>query len=300
MKLLITGGAGFIGSAVASALATSGNQVIVYDKVAPAKMVADIKYVRGDVLDADQLTTAIAECQAVIHCVGLVGVAIAQERPEMSFELNIRSLQVLLGVMRQNSISRLILPSAAAVYGVPEKLPVCEYMMPKPTNTYGCHKYIAEKLAETYSTNYGIRSTVLRIFNPFAMGGSGILNILLERASQGRIVNLYGEKQKRDLIHLADVADVFVHVLEQDSVFDILNVGTGKGRSIKEIVELVREYFPGLLVKYGGYGGTLYDSVADITKIQNRIAFCPDDSEDKLRQVIMEWKQYKGGKPIGT
>ena len=88
---------------------------------------------------------------------------------------------------------------------------------------------------------------------------------------------------------MSDVADAFVRVLELDHRFEVYNVGTGVGRSIEDIVNLVKEYFPNLSVEHGDYKGALYDSVADLTKVRNAADFNPDGSDNKLREVIQKW-----------
>ena len=290
MKVLVTGGAGFMGFAIASALAENGNEVTIYDIAPHSAELKNIECIKGDVFDACHLSDIIRRFDCVIHMVGLVGVAKAHAQPQASFDLNVRSLQVLLEVMRCNNISRLIIPSAAAVYGTTTKLPISEDTAARPTNTYGFHKYISEKVAETYSFNYGISTSILRVFNPFGLRGQGILNVLLESASKGKPVKLYTEKQKRDLIHISDVAEAFVRVLKLDHRFDVYNVGTGIGRRIDDIVHLIREYHPNLVVEHVDYAGVPYDSVADITKLKKATGFCPDGSTDTLRKFVQEWK----------
>ena len=291
MKVLITGGAGFIGSAIASTLAHNGHQVVIYDIGTWDAKTDNIEYIKGDIFDVSHLAGVVRRCDSVIHMVGLADARTAQEHPQMSFDLNIRSLQVLLEAGRNNGIMKLILPSSAAIYGTVEQSPVTEDTVPKLTSIYAYHKYMAEQLAQAYSLNYGICVTVLRLFNTYGIKGQGILNILLEKAIRNEPVKLYGEKQKRDFIHVSDVADAFASVLELDHRFETYNVGTGIGRSIEEIVNLVKEYYPNLSVECGEYKGVLYDSVADIIKIKNASSFNPDGSDDKLREVIQARKQ---------
>lgn len=286
MKVLITGGAGFIGSTVATALAKKNHEVIIYDIGTWDIRQDKIEYIKGDVFDVVHLADVVRQCDGIIHMVGLPDARIAREHPQMSFELNVRSLQVLLEAAKNNSITRLILPSSAAIYGITERSPVAETTMPKLTSIYAYHKYIAEKLAEAYSTNYNVHITIMRLFNVYGAQGAGILNILLENAIKGEPAKLYGEKQKRDFIHVSDVADAFVRVLELDHKFEVYNVGTGVGRSIQDIVNLVKEYLPSLTVTHGDYRGVLYDSVADMTKLTNATGFNPDGSDNKLREVI--------------
>lgn len=289
MRVLITGGAGFIGSAVVTALAKQNYEVIIYDIGTWDTKVDDIEYTKGDVFDAGHLTDVVRRCDSVIHMVGLPDARTAQEYPQMSFDQNVRSLQVVLEAARNNGVIRVILPSSAAIYGAVSQSLVREQTRPQPTSIYACHKYMAEKLAEVYSSNYGFSITVLRLFNVFGVKGQGILDILLEKASKGEPVKLYGENQKRDFIYMSDVADAFVRVLEFDHRFEVYNVGTGVGRSIKDIASLVKEYFPNLSVEHGDYKGPLYDSVADITKVRNATGFDPDGSDNKLRDVIQKW-----------
>jgi UDP-glucose 4-epimerase len=286
MKVLITGGAGFIGSTVATALAKKNHEVIIYDIGTWDIRQDKIEYIKGDVFDVVHLTDVVRQCDGIIHMVGLPDARIAREHPQMSFELNVRSLQVLLEAAKNNSITRLILPSSAAIYGITERSPVTEETMPKLTSIYAYHKYIAERLAEAYSTNYNVHITIMRLFNVYGAQGAGILNILLENAMRGEPTKLYGEKQKRDFIHVSDVADAFVRVLELDHKFEVYNVGTGVGRSIQDMVNLVKEYLPNLTVTHGDYKGVLYDSVADMTKITKATGFNPDGSDNKLREVI--------------
>ncbi len=286
MRVLLTGGAGFIGSAVALALAEKNHNVVIYDIGTWDAKLDNIEYIKGDIFNVDHLGSVLKRCDGVMHMVGLPDARIAQQRPQMSFDLNVRSLQVLLEAARNNGIMQLILPSSAAIYGPVERSPVTEETMPKLTNIYAYHKYIAEKLAEAYSVSYGAHVTILRLFNVYGVKGGGILNILLEKASRGEPVKLYGERQKRDFIHVSDLADTFARVLELDHKFEVYNVGTGVGRSIEDIVNLVKEYSPTLSVEHSDNQGVLYDSVADITKLKNATGFNPDGSDNKLREVI--------------
>jgi UDP-glucose 4-epimerase len=286
MKVLVTGGAGFIGSTVAEKLSNKGYQVVIYDLGVWDAKEDHIEYVKGNIFDVGQLTSAVKQCDCVVHMVGLPDARTAQERPQMSFDLNVRSLQVLLEVLRDTGVRRLVLPSSASIYGAVDRSPVTEETAPNLGGVYPYHKYIAEKLAESYSLNYGIRMTVLRLFNVFGIKGQGIVNILLTKAKKREPVKLFGEKQRRDFIHVSDVADVFASVIELDHGFEVYNVGTGTGRSIEDIANTVKEFFPDLSIQYGEYKGVLYDSVADITKLQHATGFAPVSGDSNLREII--------------
>lgn len=286
MKVLVTGGAGFIGSAVALKLARKGHKIIIYDLGAWDVQEDGAEYINGDIFDIRHLTAAVKRCDAVVHMIGLPDARTAQESPQKSFDLNVRSLQGLLESMRVAGVNRLLLPSSAAIYGAVDRSPVTEETAPKFGSVYSYHKYTAEKLAEAYSLHYGLYTTILRLFNVYGINGHGILNILLEKAMDGEPVTLYGEEQKRDFVHVSDVADVFASVLELNHRFEVYNVGSGVGISIKDLVSIVKEYFPTLTVQYGKYNGELYDSVADILKLQGTIGFSHNGCDSKLREAI--------------
>jgi UDP-glucose 4-epimerase len=177
------------------------------------------------------------------------------------------------------------------VYGAVDKLPIAENVPPQPVNIYGYHKYIAEKLAEAYSHNYSIQVTILRLFNVYGIKGSGILSAFVEKAAKNEVAQLCGEKQKRDFIHISDVADTIAEVLNLKQKFETYNVGTGIGRTIEDILGLVKEYFPTLSVERVALEEVLYDSIADITKLKSAITFNPDTRYDKIREVIQELRR---------
>jgi len=286
-QVLVTGGTGFIGSAIVPRLTEKGYKVIVYDTAAWDEKAEGIEYIKGDIFRDKYFDEVVSNCDCVIHMVGLADARVAQDHPQMSFDLNVRSTQILLEVIRNNNIPRVILPSSASIYGVVDRSPISEDTTPKPTNIYSYHKLMAEELAECYAKNYSINIAVLRLFNVYGIQGKGVLNILVEKAKKGEAIMLYGEKQKRDFIHISDVADAFVGILETSAIgLDIYNVGTGVGRSIEDIVKLVGEYFPEMQVEHGEYKAILYDLTADITKIKKAIGFNPDKGDRKLKETI--------------
>ena len=289
MRVLVTGSTGFVGAAVVSKLDECGHSVVAYSRSEkPCRDPGKIEHIKGDVFDTVRLPEAMKKCDIVIHAVGLAGVSLAGERPDESFQDNILSLQVVLETMRNTGVLRLLLPSSSSVYGTVDKLPIAEDVQPAPTNIYGFYKLIAENLAEAYSRNYGVKATILRLFNVYGVGESGILSTLIGKTLSNEVVQLYGEEQKRDFIHVSDVADAFVKMLDLTHKFEIYNVGTGISRSIKDIVNLAKECFPALHAEFGTGREILYDSVADVTKIKKAIAFNPDKSDDRLKKTMRE------------
>ncbi|UCF09025.1 MAG: NAD-dependent epimerase/dehydratase family protein [Thermoplasmata archaeon] len=289
MNVLITGGFGFIGSKIADKVRNEGHEVTIFDINTRDGMVNGIWHIKGDIFDSKHVSEILKDCDCVIHMVGLPNARKAQKRPQLSYDLNVRSTQAILEAMRETEVGKFILPSSAAIYGRTEKSPVIEETPPNPANTYAYHKWIAEEICRCYALNYDIESTILRLFNVYGKEGTGIINILVERASNDEPVVLFGEDQLRDFIHIADIAGAFSKVIEcQKCANQTINIGTGVGRSIKDIVELVRERFPSMRLERKEFAGELYDSVADISRLKSLIGFKPDDSLDVMKRTISE------------
>jgi UDP-glucose 4-epimerase len=287
---LITGGKGFIGSKIIDILIKIGHEIIVYDLVCKNEGQGDIKYVKGDIFDCDCLSDSLKGCDLVIHMIGQPNARLAQENPQHSYDLNVASVQTVLDSMRISNVNKIILPSSAAIYGnVTGEGSISEDTPANPQNTYAYHKWIAEEICRCYSQNYDIKSIILRLFNVYGPHGSGIINILIEKAKNNETLLLYGEDQLRDFIHLDDVALVFSKVIDyEDCANQTINVGTGVGRSVKEIVELVKESYPEIQIERKEFKGRPYDSFADISKLKHLLGFEPDGSTDILKKTISE------------
>ena len=290
MKILITGGNGFIGSKIIDVLNDLDHEMIVYDIDAENQIQGAVKYVKGDIFDIEYLSESLKECDLVIHMIGQPNAHKAQKFPQTSYDLNVSSVQTVLESMRRTNINKLILPSSAAVYGtVTGSGCISEDTKPNPVNIYAFHKWIAEEICRGYTRYYGMNSIILRLFNVYGAQGTGIINILTEKAKKNETIVLYGEQQLRDFIHVEDVALVFAKVMECEKCKNqTINVGTGVGRSINEIVELVQEYFSDISIERKEFTGEVYNSFADINKLKHLVGFNPDDSINRLKKTIQE------------
>ena len=289
MRILVTGGAGYIGSFVVEELMKRGYEVIIYDiSVVDSVKKDKITYIRGDVFDIRAVEDVLVECDVVIHMVGLPHVPTAQKKPMLSFKLNVESVQYVLEAMRRNDVKRIIFPSSAAVYGAAEKIPIREDYEPKPNTIYGYHKLIAEEIIKSYKENYGIQFIILRLFNVYGgLQSQGVLNIFIRKAKSGEPIIIHGGNQLRDFIHVKDVARIFADsITNKKSINEIINVGSGKGRSINEIAEIVKEFFPNIKIIRKEPNDREYDSVADITKLKKIYNFTPDSSTETLKKVV--------------
>ena len=264
MKVLVTGGAGYIGSVVVEQLLKHGHAAVVFDNLSKghaAAIAPEAVFVQGDLCDRELLTRVLAEQQieAVIHMAAssLVGESVKQ--PHLYFENNLVAGVTLLGAMLETGVKKLVFSSTAAVYGAPETMPITEDAPLAPTNPYGESKLAFERLLRWYDEAYSLRYVSLRYFN--AAGASErcgedhapethlIPNVLRVAVGKDEYVNVFGENYPtpdgtciRDYIHVIDLADAHVlalHVLDKRS--EIYNLGYGSGYSVAEVVEMARQ-----------------------------------------------------------
>jgi UDP-glucose 4-epimerase len=265
MRVLVTGGAGYIGSVVVEALLSDGHTVVVYDNLARGhrqSVPANVPLIESDLLDRERLIEAFREHQieAVIHMAAdsLVGESVQQ--PAKYYRNNVIAGLSLLDAMRDGGVKRLVFSSTAAVYGEPEKQPIEETDPTNPTNPYGETKLTFERALRWYESAYGIRYASLRYFN--AAGATGrcgewhdpethLIPLVLQAATgQREHVEIYGEDYPtrdgtcvRDYIHVIDLARAHVLALQiLDERSAIYNLGCGgAGYSVREVINVAKE-----------------------------------------------------------
>ncbi len=269
MKVLVTGGAGFIGSTTCAALARVGLVPVSFDNLSTghADNMRWGPLERGDLRDRARIATALAEHrpQAVIHFAASAYVGESIADPETYFTNNVAGMLNLLSAMREAGVGRIVFSSSCATYGTPPSLPIREDSPQIPTNPYGRTKLAGEWMLRDFAAAYGLAFAALRYFNA---AGADIENGLAERhdpethaiprilmAATGRLstFEIYGTDFPtrdgtgiRDYIHVRDLAEAHVaalrHLLDaRDNI--ALNLGTGRGASIREIIGAVETLF---------------------------------------------------------
>jgi len=283
-KVLVTGGAGFIGQSIAERFAKQSIPVRVYDTVQPP---FEVESTIGDISDLDKLRSAIQDCDVVIHLVGLADAGTAQREPQRSFELNVVSLQNVLELCRLGGNKKLIYPSSAAVYGMTDDLPIRERTHLEPTGIYSWHKYICENMIKAYHDNFAISYVILRLFNVYGKGNKGVINIFLEKAKKGDLIESFGPYQYRDFVYVGDVAEAFLRAALYDKCRNkVVNIGSGKGTQIRDVLNLVCELYPKAKWVEKKADFDMYDSIADITLAKILLDFEPHSSMDFMKKVI--------------
>jgi UDP-glucose 4-epimerase len=265
MKVLVTGGAGYIGSVVTEELLNDGHEAIVYDSLIKGHRTAvdaRAKFIEGELKDGDDVRRALRENQieAVIHMAAHSLVGESVEQPAKYFENNVVAGLKLIDAMRDCGVKKLVFSSTAATYGEPEKQPIEETDPTQPTNPYGESKLAFERALRWYENAYGLHFASLRYFN--AAGASKqfgeqhdpethLIPLVLQAANGSRAdVQIFGDDYStrdgtcvRDYIHVIDLARA--HILALDILGErsaIYNLGCGgDGYTVKEVIETARE-----------------------------------------------------------
>ena len=295
--ILVTGGSGFIGSHIVESLAkTTKPKIVVYDVNAKEKTAGKVVNIRGDVFDSEKLLAVMRkeEVSNVVHMVGLASIPACTKDPDRSFRLNVSSVHSVLEAMRINDAKSLVFPSTAAVYGDVAEPKVDETLRPKPTSIYGCHKLAAELLIRGYAKDYGIDTTILRIFNVYGdfLTEQGVISTFVRRAMEGKPLIVNGGEQLRDFIHLNSVVKAFTQSLGNVAAYQkMINVGSGLGLSINQVAGMVREVFPNTEVVYGTPQNGEYSIYADTSKMTNLLGCEALDPRQHIPRFIKNCKQ---------
>lgn len=319
MAVLVTGGAGYIGSVTVERLRANKEDVVVLDDLVCGHrqaIDAGVHFYQGKVGDS-ALLSRIANAHkldACIHFAALASVGESVAEPAKYFENNVGQGVVLIGFLIRAGVRNVVFSSTCATYGEPKEIPISEKCPQWPKNPYGWSKFCMERLLESYDHSYGLKFTALRYFN--AAGASEhrgedhdpethlIPNVLAVAAGEKSELAVFGDNYPtpdgtpiRDYIHVSDLADAHIFALEHlrgggDS--EALNVGTGQGYSVLEVVECARQVTKREIRTRteSPRAGDPARLVADSTRIQTVLGWKPVASD--LRTIVQsawEWRQ---------
>lgn len=260
MRVLVTGAAGYIGSHTAAALRESGHYVIGLDRRESSTPTSDVELVRGEIADRALVESVIGDrgIDSVVHLAGDKSASESLAHPGRYFANNVCGTLGLLEAAAGAGVRRFVFSSSCAVYGVPERLPVTEESPVRPANPYGESKALAERLLGWYQRCHGVASASLRYFNAAGASLDGsmgedwsdavnLIPVVLKAAYEGRPVTIFGTDfdtpdgtAVRDYVHVVDLAVAHVAALdrmERDGQSIIVNLGTGRGWSVRDVVE---------------------------------------------------------------
>jgi len=321
MRVLVTGGAGYIGSVIVEELSKSGHTPVVYDSLVKGRRAAlapGVTLVQGDVRDASTVRRALQDhaVEAVIHMAALIEVGLSVIRPDQFFETNVGGSLSVMRAMLDAGVKRLIFSSTAALYGDPRRLPITEIAPTRPTNPYGESKLMIEHAVRWTAAAHGLTATALRYFNAAgATEANGELHepethlipLVLGAAEQGRPVKIFGTDYPtadgttvRDYIHVVDLAQAHLRALARDEPgLRVYNVGNGEGYSVRQVVEAAREV-TGRLLQVEDMPRRPGDQVATVAssrRIRRELGWEPQHAD--LREIVGSAWRWRQAHPRG-
>lgn len=296
-RVLVTGGAGFVGSHLTEAL-IDANEVVVLDDLSTGSrdhVPADAEFVEGDIRDRETIVAAMDDVDVVFHLAGVVSVPASIDDPERTQAINADATLAILEAARREEV-RVVVASSAAVYGHPDTVPVSEDASKKPTSPYGLSKLTADEYVRLYADLYDLPAVALRYFNVYGPRQTGeyagVIDVFLRQALAGDSLTVHGDgSQTRDLVHVSDVVQANLLAAVGGTPGVAYNVGTGASISIRNLAELVRDIV-GTDVSIDHVdvrSGDIEDSCADITRISDAVGYEPTvELRDGLADLVQQ------------
>ncbi len=282
MKVLVTGGAGFIGSHIAEYFAEAGHTVRILDNLVTGFLknipkYKNIEFIQGDICNPSSVEKAVSGMDCVFHEAALVSVPLSCEIPAEAFRVNTLGTLNVLQACVKSKVDKFITASSAAVYGNNPVLPKREDMYPEPASPYAISKLDTEYLARMFYETHELRTTCLRYFNVYGPRQdpkspyAAVIPIFLERAKAGKDLVIYGDGlQSRDFVHVKDVVRANVAALEHGDG-EVFNVAMGKSVTVLELAENIVKLTDSSsrIVNAPSRAGDVRDSRAAVSKISS-------------------------------
>jgi UDP-glucose 4-epimerase len=329
MTILVTGGAGYIGSHVVKDLRAAGLSCVVLDSLVRGyrELVMDADLVVGDVADAALVRRTIEDYRvdAVMHFAAFAYVGESVAHPGTYYQNNVAATVHLLNTMVQAGVRRIVFSSTCATYGMPEATPMTEDHPQQPVNPYGASKLMVERILRDFDRAYGLRSVVLRYFNAGGADPGGsigerhdpethLIPLALQAAGGQRdSVAIFGTDYPtpdgtcvRDYIHVTDLAQAHIlglRYLEAGNPSDVFNLGNGNGFSVREVIEAVERITARKIRSIEGprRPGDPPILVGSSAKARQVLGWTPRyDSLDAIIATAWQWHQRNVGDAIST
>jgi UDP-glucose 4-epimerase len=248
MNILILGGAGFIGTHLANALLEAGHVVRIFDRIStglPSSVTGHprLEYLEGDVLNVDDLETALRDMEYVYHLVSTTLPKSSNDNPEYDISTNLVVSVRLLEAARRKDIRKIVfMSSGGTVYGIPRQVPIDEGHACNPISSYGIVKLAIEKYLHLYRELHGLNSCTVRLSNPFGeyqriQSAQGAVGVFLYRALHRQSIEIWGDGSvTRDYIYVGDVVEALIRILDYNGPHKTFNIGCGAGMNLNDII----------------------------------------------------------------
>lgn len=300
MRIAVTGGAGFIGSNIVDELIRLGHQILIVDNLFTGKKENINKLAAFSQVDINsaELADVFADFQpeVVIHHAAQVSVSKSLVDPFLDQELNIRGTLNVLQSCVSSKVRKIIYASSAAVYGVPQYLPVDEQHSTVPTSFYGISKYVPEAYIKIYSELYGLDYTILRYANVYGprqdhLGEGGVISIFINNVLENKMLSVFGDGlQTRDFVFVKDVVSANVAALHAGNG-EIMNIGNNDQISLNELIDVISEVTSKpIQCKYSEpKPGDIKDSCLDNNKAIKVLGWIPEYSLEKGLKLTFDF-----------
>lgn len=302
MKVLVTGGAGFIGSNLVRQLLHKQYEVVVLDNLSTGYEenlagLERITFYRGDICDESLVRQALQKVEVVFHLAAAVGNKQSLENPQRDSQINVLGTINILEAARAAGVRKVVLSSSAAIYGEPRVLPLPEEQPWAPQSPYGVSKLAAERMALAYASLYGLECIALRYFNVYGPrqrydAYGNVIPIFVHQMLQGETLTIYGDgEQTRDFVNVHDVVQANLLAAQAQGLSGAFNIGSGTSVSINQLVALL-EQVTGQKIKVcyaPPRPGDVRASLADIRAARAHLRYEPKIDLVRGLKEYIEW-----------
>jgi len=311
-KILVTGGAGFIGSNLVDELLQLGNEVIAVDdlsngtieNIRDAEKSPSFRFVRGKIQDSVLMNEIMNDIEIVFHEAAIGSVLKSIEDPINTHDANVNGTFNLLNIARNKDIDRFVFASSSSVYGSTETLPKTETMHLLPISPYGTSKLAGESYVYSFHKVYGLKTVSIRYFNVFGPRQSdspysGVIPIWFSRILNGQAPIIFGDgKQSRDFTYVKDVVEQNILAATRiNAIGEIFNSGCGESTTLLELANLVLELTKSSLepIFKSPRAGDIRHSLADISKAKEKLGYKPKYTLEMGLKEVYAWLKKERG-----
>ena len=304
-RILVTGGAGFIGSHIVDKLLAANTEVTVLDNLHTGLMENIVRYeqnrnfrfLKGDIRDFSLVKKLVKDVDAVLNLAAIASVQLSVENPLVVNDVNVKGTLNLLKASSDSDIERFIQPSSAAVYGNAHTFPVCEDFCPMPLSPYAVSKLAAEEYTNVFNIVYGLETVCLRFFNVYGPGQanspySGVITVVAYDLLDDRSPKIFGDgNQTRDFVFIEDVISAIMLALtEKNAVGETFNIASGEAKTVNEIIQILQKLMRKTNLKpiyEAPREGDIRQSYANIGKAKTLLGYAPMFSlENGLKELV--------------
>src|SRR3989338_11051574 len=295
-KVIVTGGAGFIGSNLVDKLIEDGDEVVVIDNLSTGKkenINPRAKFIEADISNLKQINPHFAGIDYVFHCAALPRVQVSIEDPLTTHQVNVSGTLNVLLASRDAKVRRLVYSASSSAYGNVDKMPLTEDILPKPMSPYGAQKYFGEHYVRLFSLLYGLETVSLRYFNVYGprMAFSGayvtVIAVFLQQKKEGKKLTITGDgTQTRDFTYIDDVvrANNLAATGEKVGRGEVINIGAGNNQTVSEVAAMIGGETQNILPRVEPH-----DTLADIAQARALLGWQPEtDFESGIKKTI-QW-----------